>query len=668
MPRVLHLAIVVWPEEGESFQSWIRRYSSRLKVSALQLYQCFAFTQDETRLVASTHGFKFTAGILKKLSEATAIPADVLRATAFDRFDHMPSLEFDEDNRLKRLRNWVKGTHSRYCPQCLSESGGAFQLTWQLGWTFVCTRHHSVLQDWCWSCQGPISVMAPPGLVSPASSFCFRELEAGENKRRERCDADLTEGHAEPLPVDHPVVQAQIFVSAFFEQGNVPDQRLDISDLRAMCLAVLAVTDRAALEQAANLSSGELAGLEPDSRRVGAVVPSDALFFGALICAAKPLLTGTEKAEFRLLRELVFSKTGKGSATAWWKNGPTEVINTFGGSEHTRRRIAHAIDADLTSRQRIWFASATPASSETAVAGVDLPDTLWGEWLYALNPGGPRRINEVRRTLDATVKQYGGAYKAGRPEEGGFAAAEKQDTAADISSLILADNSGSSGDFIEAIAYLFDAAGKTRPRLSYNIRKSLVRAEDPNFFPLEHLVALRKSVGARVDVAPRYSQARAYAYERLTGSYLDLMPQRMRRIDGLTYRRPHMTDFLLGLSAQLKEAIDHYLGLILEEADLEAPIHEMPALDLLPTRLQPGGRIDELNLKSFHELLERGVRTVVGLGRSAGISAETVPLVAAARPPHYRSQHSSTADWAGLRRDIRASHVVRHPCASRSRI
>lgn len=122
-----------------------------------------------------------------------------------------------------------------------------------------------------------------------------------------------------------------------------------------------------------------------------------------------------------------------------------------------------------------------------------------------------------------------------------------------------------------------------------------------------------------------------------------------------------MTDFLLGLSAQLKDAIDHYLGLILDEADLEAPIYEMPALDLLPTRLQPGGRIDELKLVSFYELLERGVRSVAGLGKSAGILAETVSLVVAARPPDYRTQHLSDADWAALRYDIRASRVVNIP-------
>ena len=68
-----------------------------------------------------------------------------------------------------------------------------------------------------------------------------------------------------------------------------------------------------------------------------------------------------------------------------------------------------------------------------------------------------------------------------------------------------------------------------------------------------------------------------------------------------------------------------------------------------------------LLLFTFHALLERGVRSVVGLGKSAGISAETVPLVVAARPPNYRTQHSADADWAALRHDIRASKVVHIP-------
>lgn len=85
----------------------------------------------------------------------------------------------------------------------------------------------------------------------------------------------------------------------------------------------------------------------------------------------------------------------------------------------------------------------------------------------------------------------------------------------------------------------------------------------------------------------------------------------------------------------------------------------MPALDLLPARLQPGGRIDELDLASFHKMLEPGVRSVVGLGQSAGISAETFPIVAAKRPPRYRDQHPAAADWPALRRDICALNVVK---------
>ncbi|MFD3805974.1 TniQ family protein [Streptomyces sp. NPDC058619] len=44
------------------------------------------------------------------------------------------------------------GTTSRYCPACLAQSRGRWQLRWRLGWTFACPRHLLLLLERCPVC------------------------------------------------------------------------------------------------------------------------------------------------------------------------------------------------------------------------------------------------------------------------------------------------------------------------------------------------------------------------------------------------------------------------------------------------------------------------------------------------------------------------------------
>src|SRR5262249_56815433 len=40
-----------------------------------------------------------------------------------------------------------------YCPACLREDGGRWQLVWRLPWAFACPRHHRLLADTCPACR-----------------------------------------------------------------------------------------------------------------------------------------------------------------------------------------------------------------------------------------------------------------------------------------------------------------------------------------------------------------------------------------------------------------------------------------------------------------------------------------------------------------------------------
>ncbi|MGX5825816.1 TniQ family protein, partial [Salmonella enterica] len=68
---------------------------------------------------------------------------------------------------------WGNGRRSRYCPDCLAESGGRWQLHWRLGCVFACTEHRCLLADTCPYCgtfQRPRR--RPSGVLVPSPGRC----------------------------------------------------------------------------------------------------------------------------------------------------------------------------------------------------------------------------------------------------------------------------------------------------------------------------------------------------------------------------------------------------------------------------------------------------------------------------------------------------------------
>lgn len=649
----LHLPIVVWPEDGEAFQSWIRRYCCRLRVSPSVLYKAFGLTPKETSLVATSHGFGLPAAITAKLTVATGIPAQVLRDTTFDRYERVPSLEFDQVHRVRRLRGWIKGTHTRFCMQCLAESGGVFQLKWQLGWTFACVTHSAVLTDWCWSCKGPVSIAPPRLQKSPGPFICYRHLNQKKDAPRVLCKADITAGTFEPLTAQNPIIDAQIFVDALFEQHDSLEAAANISDLRAICVGLLDIKDRSALERGAGLPLGSLAGLEPETSRTGAVVPGDALFFGALVNAAKALMIGDDAETYSELRELLYGGGAHSSplrVRAWWKEGPSELIENFGGSDFTKRRAAHAMNRDLTARQRISFGTALPPSDAATNPDVELPESLWNEWLFALDPGGRHTPDAIRRTLNMTLRSYGQARtpRRAQPAQG---RPSVRGGGIGLVGQVLITNEDGEGDFIEAIARLIEFAGIHPPQLDYRSRRRLIDPTNRTFLPKPHWEALAHSVRASAALTRQYEMARAFMFERVTGS--DYPRRLIADLHDGKRSRPIMSNFVLLLTDNILVEIDRYLSTVLDVAGHPAPVREMPPVTLLPGRLRLRGTVEDVDLTQLHAAVLDGQRSLKSLASIAHIRPRDVALVLASHPPRAQQSEGPSVDWKRIRDDLR---------------
>ena len=102
---------------------------------------------------------------------------------------------------------------SRFCPACLAETGGRWQLWWRRRWAFACPIHQCLLADTCPCCDRwqrdrspPSQSRADTGSVFPQSGRRLRARSATVRRRPvSRADATLPpRQRSSEGAIDHP--------------------------------------------------------------------------------------------------------------------------------------------------------------------------------------------------------------------------------------------------------------------------------------------------------------------------------------------------------------------------------------------------------------------------------------------------------------------------------
>lgn len=98
---------------------------------------------------------------------------------------------------------------SRYCPMCLAERSGRWQLWWRLRWAIACPIHHCLLADCCPACGGWQRVGSSSSATLMAPGCCSRKVAAPHGRKAFRCGAALSGSAVQCFSADHPVLIAQ---------------------------------------------------------------------------------------------------------------------------------------------------------------------------------------------------------------------------------------------------------------------------------------------------------------------------------------------------------------------------------------------------------------------------------------------------------------------------
>lgn len=155
------------------------------------------------------------------IAEATGAPVETLHAMTLAHYDQR-ALDLDPRSGLVlNATRWGKITGARFCTDCLAESGGRWQLSWRLGWSFACIRHNRLLADHCPQCRSLQRTRAPATREIPHPGHCSNTVQADSaDPGGRRCDADLAQAVTLLLDADHPVLDAQRLVYVIADSGT----------------------------------------------------------------------------------------------------------------------------------------------------------------------------------------------------------------------------------------------------------------------------------------------------------------------------------------------------------------------------------------------------------------------------------------------------------------
>jgi hypothetical protein len=130
----LRLPLRVAPAPGEAIDSWLevtaRRMALPLGAVARALDLPIATRPVWIRWLSRDQ--------LEAIEAATGVSSNIVEGMTLSIYDGT-ALQLDPDShRLDATFPFGALSWSRYCPECLSESQGRWQLAWRLGWSFVC--------------------------------------------------------------------------------------------------------------------------------------------------------------------------------------------------------------------------------------------------------------------------------------------------------------------------------------------------------------------------------------------------------------------------------------------------------------------------------------------------------------------------------------------------
>lgn len=325
MNRARPLSRVLAPVPGESFPSFVDRLSALHQCSRLVMLQSLGIIEDQKNEKLSGYGVIVSSEKLEQMSVATHVSVDDLRRTLLAHYftSDQARNKLDESRmHLVATQEWLYFSGSHFCPMCLKEDSGAWQLKWKLPWSFVCVRHGTYLETHCHQCdkragRGKSDRSLTPHFVKHKArpGFCNNPQPKGQAKHgvaAEPCNAALFDVKPSSASTYLVTLQRRIDQVLDGQPGHIAGEEVSsdafIKTLRSLCALVLygaemdsivplAEPERTALENHTKIRNRRVAHRKESAsprneerNRVFIGPPEDPALLAALVTASFAIL------------------------------------------------------------------------------------------------------------------------------------------------------------------------------------------------------------------------------------------------------------------------------------------------------------------------------------------------------------------------------------------
>ncbi|MCH6161476.1 TniQ family protein [Streptomyces marispadix] len=637
--------IRVAPLPGEALDSWFEALAHRLHVTLGELLPQLGLSPPKHS--NKSEEFEWTVMLqsheIERIARVSGLDPNTVTAMTLACYDERALLIDPVTGRVRRRVIWGRGGGSRYCPSCLSEDGGRWQLTWRLGWSFACARHSCLLADACPGCGRMQRYRPHPRLVPVQPGHCPNPGKT--NPRRQRCGADLREASCLPLTEGHPALLAQQYVWKIIRSDTVsfgiyashpvrPAQAL--ADLKA--IAARALADASADELTRRLPDDLLTdyhqarahvpvprGPGRAEARPGFMAPSHAVVAAAGVTAAADILAAADiRQAGRALRWLTTEARQRGmnvtasNVGAWGKDTTPPLL----GAQLV------SLEDDLQPMEHLRYRTAAPLPSHPArdpdrahALSRSTPSQFWPSWAARLSPGKTGHsffraalsicvlLTGTRLDVNSVVAELGVAIPSH-----------------DISRILaLLGRSPNWPQISAALTRFADHVVYNPPPIDYRVRRSL---DYSDLLPDEQWEAICRTTGASGGQGRRAMIARAYLFSRLSGLPGESAPA----VPKDTRFRNDLADFTMMRFPELAAALDEAgRDFLARHGITSEPVVWQPSLSMLDDLALPGHDVRLIDVSELHQLLLGG-RSPSGASAELGTSLAVVRCLLDASP------------------------------------
>ena len=619
MTGVRSLPIRVVPLPGEAIDSWLEAIAHRTGTPFVDLDT--ALRPDDSTAAGRVRRpnlwpMHLRPNEMDTIAAAADLPATVVEAMTLARYDGVALSLNGRKGRAAAGLPWGRGRRSRYCPDCLADSGGRWQLQWRLGCVFACTEHHCLLADTCPRCESFQRCRRPLREVVPSPGGCaHRSADTARPRGLTRCGGDLTSAPVMRLRPDHPAIRAQQRVLDVLAAGRgtfgvYADRpfgaRVVLADLHAISSRVLVygsieeIAERVPADLADTLTRIRSAPAPeaPALRRSELSGASGAIATAVAVTTAMTVLDRPDIA-------------GAGEALRWLVHGgrrlglPVDAGTMCDWGSATSTTLAAIQLAALrplfvraVDQLRYRSAAALPSYPSTSAVAVDaaarrIPTLLWPEWSlrFTVAPCSPA---QVRPALSVALMLVGTAGRLGEAADRLGSAVRADGVTRTLACL---RNSPRWDDSLIALTRLADHLAAEPPPIDYDRRRQLdYRA----LLPDERWHKICRRTGIAPGAGQKADFARCLLFERLSG----LPASRSPFLAPADYDvRAKRAQFPRTLTPALAELLDEAARRFLDDHGLgEEPVYWHPPPDLLDGLDLPGPDPGTVDLAALHDL------------------------------------------------------------------